>query len=372
MTVLQTRLFGRNFRRGRAPALYAPALATMLVVTGVTSWANASDDETPSASGEQQAQAGPENPVRVVALGEIFRGIDRSAPAHALSLNKARIAAEISARIVKIDVETGDTVNAGQSLVTLDCSDYERARTEASARLDVSQSRLRLAEQQLDRARRLVQSNSMSDDALDRNQAEYDSAQAEISAQRAMVARADNQASRCLVKAPFAGVISQRMGQVGEFTAPGSVLLEVTDIANVELSVQLPEAQAQDPSRFADSVFVYGSVSYPVILRTILPLIDEVTRSREARFRFVSQPALVGSVGRLQWRESATAIPAEFISQRDGQFGVMIADGTIASFVPIEGAREGRPAIVELDPATAVITEGRHGLADGDPITIQQ
>lgn len=356
--------------RSRKPALLIVKLFAILVLASSQLWADEEQSQNPSTAEPQVIP--PENPVKIVTLAEVYQNIERSAPARTLSLNQAKIAAEINARIVGIEIETGDSVSVGQTLVTLDCSDYDRARAESSARLDANKSRLRLAEQQLDRARQLVQSKSMSDDALDRSQSEYDSALAEISAQQAMLARAENQAARCIVKAPFGGVISQRVAQVGEFTAPGSVLVEIIDVANVELSVQLPDTHAQDPATLSDSVFVYNTISYPVILRTILPLVDEVTHSREARFRFVSTPALVGSVGRLKWQASRSALPARLISQRNGQFGVLIVDGEFARFVPIDGAQEGRPAIVDLDPATRVITDGRHGLEDGDTITIQQ
>lgn len=310
--------------------------------------------------------------VRTVALGSVFQPAERSAPAKTLSLNHSRIAAEINARIVKLDVEVGDSVSAGQVLVSMDCSDYERASAEARARLDVNNSRLKLAEQQLERTRRLVQSKSMSDNALDRDQAEYDSATAEITAQRAMLARAENQASRCIIRAPYNAVVSNRIGQIGEFTAPGMILLEIVDVNNVELSVQIPDAEADGLLNISESSFVYAGEQYPMILRTILPIVDEITRSREARFRFVSQAAMVGSIGRLRWTASETALPAQYISQRDGKSGVIIADGEVARFIPIPDAQEGRPAIVALDPVTRLITDGRHGLQDGDAIAIQE
>jgi len=351
-------------------ALVAVLFSTLLVTDCQAE--NHEPDSTGEADNSSTATNVDATPVRVVALQSILMRAERSAPAQTFSLNRAKIAAEISARILAINVEVGDSISAGDTVAKLDCSDFTRARTEVNARLDAGQSRLRLAEQQLERARRLVQSKAMSDDALDRNQAEYDSALAEIAAQRAALARADNQASRCQINAPFDGIVSQRFGQIGEFTAPGSVLLELVDTVNVELSAQVPDQDIESLATVGDAIFAYGIDRYPVIVRTVLPIVDPVTQSRETRFRFTSRPPAVGSVGRLVWTVSESALPANFLSQRDRQIGVLVVNGEQAQFVPIADAREGRPAVVGLDPATFVITEGRHGLHDGDRILIRE
>jgi len=356
--------------------LTAYAMATILLVACFTTFAQADNHQADQAP-PGQAQSAPESdvsatPVRTVTLETVMIRTERSAPARVFSLNQAKIAAEISARIVSIDVEAGDSISTGKSLATLDCSDFDRARAETNARLDAGQSRLRLAEQQLERTRRLIQSRTVSDDALDRNQAEYDSALAEIAAQRAMLSRADNQASRCQINAPFDGVVSQRYGQIGEFTSPGSVLLQLVDTVNVELSAQIPDRDVDTLPGASEAAFVYGIERFPVSVRTILPIVDEMTQSREARLRFTAPPPAVGSVGRLVWTVSKSALPANFLSQRDEQLGVLVVNGNQAQFVPIADAREGRPAVVGLDPATLIITEGRHALQDGDAISIRE
>ena len=77
-----------------------------------------------------------------------------------------------------------------------------------------------------------------------------------------------------------------------------------------------------------------------------------------------------GAPGRLRWRHEASALPAHLLVRRDGVLGVMVADGERARFVLLPGAREGRSVSVRLPPQTLIITRGRHGLADGDEITV--
>ena len=93
----------------------------------------------------------------------------------------------------------------------------------------------------------------------------------------------------------------------------------------------------------------------------------------QASYESTAQLLPPGTSGRLQWY-SSSLLPANLLSRRNGKLGVLVAETAggklVARFVPLDGALEGRPAMIDLPGETIVIVEGRHKLAPGDEIGI--
>jgi len=65
-------------------------------------------------------------------------------------------------------------------------------------------------------------------------------------------------------------------------------------------------------------------------------------------------------------------VPVAQIVQRGMSFGVFVAASDTARFVPIPGAQEGRPALVDLPPDTLIVVRGQARLQDGDSLSISR
>ena len=106
----------------------------------------------------------------------------------------------------------------------------------------------------------------------------------------------------------------------------------------------------------------------------ILPVIQSNEKSREARFVFTDKKAIPGSTGRLRWQSEMLYLPAHLLLKRDGKRGYFIVeqlgDKNSAKFIAVSSAEEGRPLAFNMTPNTRIITEGRHGLNDGDEIEV--
>lgn len=350
------------------------ALITLVILlTGAALSEAATAQSSPDAAAQSDANIDAK-PVRVQALSELARRIERSAPARVISLNHAKVSAQISARLTRILVDVGDHVVTGETIAELDCSDYDRAVVESSARLDANEIRRKLADQQLKRARKLAKTKAVSEDILNQRQAEFDVAIADIAAQRAQLDRARTQSSRCRIPAPFNAVVVNRSGQIGEYTVPGSIIAELVDTANIELSAQIADSDVdslETASRSPGNVWYrYADKDYIVTRRAMLPVINEVTRSREARLRFISDKPNVGASGRLIWSVGNNALPANLLTTQNNTLGVFIVDSDKARFVALPTAFEGRPVLVDLPASTLIVTEGRRALKNDDSVLV--
>lgn len=307
-------------------------------------------------------------PVTVAPLASLVTYPEQSAPATVQALNSPAVAAQISARIETIQVQVGDRVEAGDLLAALDCRDYQSRLVSARAELGRLQSQRRFSAGQLRRASDLKSKNSISEELVDQRRTELAAADAGIAAQRELIRQAEWQVERCEVRAPFAAIIVDRLASVGALAMPGTQLLQLTQLDGAEVSAALRPSET-DSLRASDATrFRFEGRDYPVALRVLPPLIDTVRRTREARLRFSAEMAPIGAAGRLLWRDPRPHIPAEYLVRRDGRLGLFLLTDGQASFQPVAGALEGRPAALELDQQTLVIVEGREGLADGQAV----
>ena len=306
-----------------------------------------------------------------------------SAPATVVSDNHSRISAEVQARILDIPVRVGDSVKKGTLLARLNQQDFKLALIRENAALSAVKTKLELAEYELKRAQSLSKKQAVSEQLLKQRETERDVLLAEQQRQQAVSAQAQRQIDKTEIRAPFNAVIVERLSQVGELANPGTALLRILDIDNLELAARLITTQASDLKHTLSSdsgsatkstpEFISAGQTYALTLRIITPVLDTQARTQEVRLRFADNTPynrpLPGSTGKLVWSPMQASLPATFISQRDDKLGVFIQAGNKAHFVELPHAKTGQPAVTELEPDTLIITEGRYRLRDGDIVS---
>lgn len=288
---------------------------------------------------------------------------ERTAQAQVVSLNTTRLTAEIATPIQALPVEPGQVVKRGAVLARLDCRDHEIAARRAESQLEASSARARLATLQLERAQQLLKEDFISRDLLDSRQAEHDAARAAVAVDRAALEAARRQVEKCVVRAPFPAIVTERLGQVGEMASPGSPLVALIDTSRIEVRAEVQAADAGSLMTARDVRFSLDGAAYPLRLARLSPAIDPASRLRQARLRFSARPAPVGASGRLVWRDTALHLPPELLVRRGGQLGVFTETGGRPRFHPLPAAQEGRPARAEgLTVDSRVVVRGQGAL----------
>lgn len=327
-----------------------------------------------AACGEKPAEAPPAAAapltVGVVRYAELGYHPEREAPATVLGKNETRLAAEASARIVAIAVDSGDAVKAGQVLVKLDAKDAELALARAAAGLAQSAARLAQAEAQMARARSLREKNFISDEALTLRETELAAAQADVQSARANRDSAQRGVEKCIVTAPFNGIVRSRSAQVGELAAPGTLLLTLADTSDLQVVAQVQARDAEGLAGAEKVEFAAAGQSHALTLLRISGAISREARTAEARYRFAGPPPAPGTEGRLVWRDPRPHLPADYILRRNGRYGVFALEGGKARFHALPQAQEGRPASADFPPEHKIVTRGRHALQDGMSVAL--
>lgn len=292
----------------------------------------------------------------------------REAAAEVVALNESRIATEIAGRIEALAVEAGQTIARGALVARIDCRDHELARDRARAALEAARARAALARAQLARARSLREQGFFSPEALAARETETRVLDADAGAARTQLELAARTVGKCEIRAPFAAIVRQRLGQLGELAAPGTPLASLIDLERIEVSARV---QAQDGAslRAAKTVRFEGeAASHALTLIRLSPAIDRVSRTIEARLRFVEVSAAPGAQGRIVWRDARAHLPPALVLRRGGRLGVFVEREGKARFHPLPQAQEGRPAATDLPADARIVVHGHLVLEDGAPL----
>ncbi len=195
---------------------------------------------------------------------------------------KVDVQSDVMGRITELYVKEGDRVKKGQFLVKIDPTQLEaqveRARAGVSGALaQAAQSKANAlqAKRAYDRAKEISTQNAnlVSQQQLDDAQAQAQasaelarSADYSVEAARAALAEAENQLAKTTIRAPMDGVVTHEKIEVGDMAIvgmqnnPGSVLLTISDLSNMEAVIKVdetdvPQVQVGDSAAVAIDAF---------------------------------------------------------------------------------------------------------------------
>ncbi|WP_299181514.1 efflux RND transporter periplasmic adaptor subunit [uncultured Neptuniibacter sp.] len=307
--------------------------------------------------------------VVVAPLSSLLNSTSHTAPARVVNDEHAQISARINAEVESVKVRVGDQVSEGQVLATLDCRDHQLAREQADSVLKTLYAQSRLARQQLERAEKLLKQRNASRELRDQRRAELDSLLAQQKGAKAALNMAVLTVERCSTKAPFDGVVTERVVSSGDLVAPGSVLIRLLALSGQEVEAALNQEQVVRLQSASEVAFILQGKRFPLQLRAIIPLVKSKARTQNVRFSFQQQAALSGSSGRIEWFDLKGRLPARYVVSRDGQLGLMRLENGTAVFEPLPEAIEGQAVEVDLPADSLIIVEGQHAVTDQEAVT---
>ena len=158
------------------------------------------------------------------------------------AIDHATVAAQTSGRVAAIYYEVGDHVPAGAVIIRLRATEQHAALLQAKAALRAASARALEAETRFRRIRDMYDRQVLPKADLDQATAERDAAVAQLSAARAAVVSAQQGVAYTEVRAPYAGVVTQRLVQVGETVGPGTPLMSGVSLQRLRVAVSIPQS----------------------------------------------------------------------------------------------------------------------------------
>jgi RND family efflux transporter MFP subunit len=152
------------------------------------------------------------------------------------------VAAQVPGAVVQLSVKAGDRVSAGQVLLRLDARAADQSAAASDAQVQAARAALDVATKDFERQRQLFQQKFISQAALERAESEFKSTQAQVNAQLAQAGAARTQTGFYVVRAPFAGVVSEVPVSLGDMAMPGRALVTVYDPTALRVTAAVPQS----------------------------------------------------------------------------------------------------------------------------------
>jgi RND family efflux transporter MFP subunit len=276
----------------------------------------------------------------------------------------ASIEAKVSGRVGQMLVVPGQTVTNGQPLVHLDAA-------EISSRLDQANAALQQAERDWKRVSALVEQQAST-------RSEYDAADARYRVAKGAAAEAQAMMSYCDIVAPFDGVITRKLADVGDLAMPGKTLLQMENPGVLRLEADVPEALIGN-LKLGDKLSVrVATVAGDIegIVAELSPAADPNSRTflvkldlpdtsglRSGQFGRVAAPA--GEVHSIR-------VPTSAVVQRGQMEMVFVAGQDRAQLRLVKTGRhvgDEVEIVSGLNSGESIVTDGATGLEDGQPIS---
>ncbi|MCB1277214.1 efflux RND transporter periplasmic adaptor subunit [Prosthecobacter sp.] len=279
---------------------------------------------------------------------------------------RAMVEAKVSGRVLEYTATPGAMVKAGDLLARLDVQEIQAKVDQAKAMLDQ-------ANRDFDRQKQLIASNATT-------RQDYDAADARVKVATAAVSEAETMLGYAKVTAPFDGVVTRKLADVGDLAMPGKPLLEIEAPTALRFEADLPEAILDRVTMGAKMQVKVASVSGPLeaVVSEIAPVADPVSRTFQVKLDLPKADGLrTGQFGRVSVPVAEVKlllVPKSAVMKRGQMELVFVAKDGKASLRLVKTGKslDGQVEILSgLEEGEQVVISDVAKITDGQPVTIQ-
>jgi RND family efflux transporter MFP subunit len=304
------------------------------------------------------------------------------------SARVARLSAEVSGQIEKIQVEVGDRVKTGDVLLELDAEIETLALQSTQAETQRVRAELADSRRRFKDAERLLKQNNISANEFRLLQAEVEIDAAALQRQLAEERRQTARVERHILKAPFAGVISERSTEIGEWIEPGKPVLTLVAIDDLRIEFRVPQdfyMRIDEQSAITVTLDALPNRKFQGIIDAVVPVSDPSARTflmhvlvDKGDIRMTPGMSVHGQL-RLNTGQQGVVISRDaLLRYPDGRVTVWVITDhkpeTTVSELPVKLGHSfnGLVSIVEgLQAGDVVVVKGNESLQEGQQVRIQ-
>ena len=299
------------------------------------------------------------------------------------------INARLASQVMKVNVQDGQLVKAGDVLVELDDRIVQATLAKDQATLAKDQAVLANNEIQLQRARTLAARNAGTLQDVDNAVAAENSTRQQIGSDQAVIDADQLQIEFAKIKAPFDGKLGAIATAVGAVTTTGASptpLMTVTQVQPLKVNFRLPE-QALLPIQ---SALTSGPISVRVLASSTHDLLDQgkltfIDSSVDTASGTIGMAAEIANSKLILWPGQRVQVEVEYgkilgaltvpaVAVQQGQIGSfvwLVDDQNKVTATPVKVSRfEGELASITegVTEGAQVVVEGQAKLNDGSEV----
>ena len=284
------------------------------------------------------------------------------------------------------DIGTGDYVEQGVALAHIRREDLQNQVAQTQAQLDQAVAQHTRADLDLQRAKALYSTQSLTKPDYDRSQESFNATQAALDNAKAALLQARLLLEDADLKAPFSGYILSRNIDLGSLVAPSTNAFTIADIGRVKVTFGAPD-YVLSQLRLGQELAIQtenGVVPVKGRVTSISPSADPQNRifavevavsNRDRHLR----PGMIATVSLGEVPHSSISIPLSAIvpfPSEPEQFAVMVAQERAGKLVAnvrkveLGATHENSVSVGGVQPGERIVSVGAQLLKDGDPIQV--
>jgi RND family efflux transporter MFP subunit len=331
-------------------------------------------------------EAAAQAPVTVVtaAPGPVLDRIELTGTV--TSERSASLSPRVSGLVAAVRVDAGAAVKVGDVLLELDAELARLALARADAALAEARAQQAEAARLREEARQQVERRLVPETRLHAAEAELRIATAAVDRLQAERRQQAEIVARHTLAAPFPGMVSRKLAEVGEWVETGTPVVELVDTQRLRLDVQAPQERYYQIAPGAPVEVRAGALNGRVFAGRVaakVPVKDPSART------FLVRVAVEDAGGRLTPGMSAEAlfslrgegealvVPRDaIVRQPDGGAAVWVVNGTSPASVSARPVRLGRALaggieiVSGLEAGERVVLRGNETLREGQPVKV--
>lgn len=295
-----------------------------------------------------------------------------------VSRNNSQIAAEVSGRLVML-ADLGAHVKKGQIIAKLDPKPLTLQLQEAKANAESAQATAAFQVSEVKRKQALVDKRLIAEQSLEETISAHNRAKANLAAEQAKLEQIQQDLEYTELRAPFEGIVAERLRNQGEFVSNGNAIIRLVETANVEASLFAPLTAYRYLQQSDDLVIKSPLGESRAPIKSIIPVADTRSHLMEVRLDMSAIDWPIGLDIKAAIangaRKKVTAVPRDALVLRRNATSIFIIDTeNKAKQIPVSiGISEGQWVEVQGDVTAGqlVVIRGAERLQPGQSVNIK-
>jgi len=262
------------------------------------------------------------------------------------AVNRGTVSAQTSGRVLQINYDVDDFVEKGAVLLRLRDATQRANLDQARATREEAQSRFIEARDEQQRVRELHRKNLVSKSQMDAANAALNASNAQVKSADARITQAQEQLSNTVIKAPYSGIVTERMVEVGEIASVGQPLVSGISLEKLRVTVNVPQRviEAVRNAGKAQVIFDDGRIAESSDL-VFFPYANPQTNTFQVRIRLADSvkgvfPGMFAKVAFTIDQAQRLLVPETAIAYRSELTGIYVISD--ADEVNLRQVRLGR------------------------------
>jgi len=304
-------------------------------------------------------------------------------PGTVVSNNDSKLAAEISGRLIQL-VDIGSSVNQGDVLAKIDDKLLQIALIEAQAKVKKAQAQLNFLQSELTRKKALAKQNLSALTDLDETLSQRDIAQGDLRIAKAQLEQSKQNMQYSELKAPFDGIVVQRLSNLGEYVNSGTAIIRLTETSQRQASVFIPVTSypyIQSEISNGNTIAIKSSLGTKTApIKVLVPVADKRSHLIEVRLNLAKIDWPIGLNIKVAIansdKQKVLAVPRDaLVLRRSGISVYKVSSDNKAKQIPVTlgiGAGEWVEVIGDINTGDNIIVRGSERVQPGQAVQIKE